>query len=88
MPVLKMFLGNVLLDKTELDYGHLETVVDRVLYQKRMYDYLYWLHYEEVGWRKVVLPEFVIDDESKMNDREYFISDEEMEEFGYMINEK
>ena len=88
MPVLKMYIGNVLLDKTELDYSHVHTVVERVLYQQRMCSYLYWLHFKEVGWRTKVLPEFVVDDESKMNDREFFISDEEMKEFEHLINAK
>lgn len=80
MPTLKMYIGNILLDKAELDYSKCETVVERILEQKRIAAYLWWLHYQEVGWRIKNLPEFFVDEESKMNDRNFEVSEEAVTE--------
>ena len=77
MPTLTMHLGKILLDKCQLDYDGCETVVDRILYQQRMCSYLYWLHYDELCWRIKLEPAFYIDEESKMNDRNFKITKEQ-----------
>lgn len=78
MPVLKMYIGDIYVDRHDLDYTGFETVVEREQYNQRIAEYMYWLHIEKHSWRIKQLPLFFVEVESKMNDRTFTVENEEL----------